>query len=119
MLTAERTKVEASRLREALKRLTPPRYGPDYVSFDGARVWSTGPGGVEVEARVGEGSFPRGPPRRPLLGLLEEVEGRWRWPSWRGGSWCGRPPPGGAPHRSSLLPGRQVVVRGVVRERWW
>ncbi len=45
-------------------------------------------------------------PRRPLLGLLEEVEGRWRWPSWRGGSWCGRPPPGGAPHRSSLLPGR-------------
>lgn len=76
MLTAERTKVEASRLKEALKRLTPPRYGPDYVSFDGARVWSTGPGGVEVEARVGEGSFPPvALPRRPLLGLLEEVEG--------------------------------------------
>lgn len=76
MLTAERTKVEASRLKEALKRLTPPRYGLDYVSFDGARVWSTGPGGVEVEARVGEGSFPPvALPRRPLLGLLEEVEG--------------------------------------------
>lgn len=76
MLTAERTKVEASRLKEALKRLTPPRYGLDYVSFDGARVWSTDPGGVEVEARVGEGSFPPvALPRRPLLGLLEEVEG--------------------------------------------
>ncbi|AFH40202.1 hypothetical protein [Thermus thermophilus] len=63
MLTAERTKVEASRLKEALKRLTPPRYGPDYVSFDGARVWSTGPGGVEVEAREGA----RGDPRVPLF----------------------------------------------------
>ncbi len=75
-MLAVATKVEASRLKEALKRLTPPRYGPDYVSFDGARGWSTGPGGVEVEARVGEGSFPPvALPRRPLLGLLEEVEG--------------------------------------------
>lgn len=76
MLTAERTKVEASRLKEALKRLTPPRYGLDYVSFDGTRVWSTGPGGVEVEARVGKGSFPPvALPRKPLLELLEGVEG--------------------------------------------
>ncbi len=70
------TKVEASRLKEALKRLTPPRYGMDYVSFDGARVWSTSPGGVEVEARVGEGSLPPvALPRKPLLELLEGVEG--------------------------------------------
>ncbi|MGC8905622.1 hypothetical protein [Thermus sp.] len=67
--------LEAARLREALKRMVPQP--TDYVSFDGARAWTSGM--VEVEIRVGEERLaPVALPRKFFLDLLEAAEGEVR-----------------------------------------
>lgn len=67
-------KVQAQTLYNALKQLVPPRY-IDYVSFDGVRAW-TSSSDLEVEIRIGDSLFsPIALPRKPLLDLLEDMEG--------------------------------------------
>lgn len=68
-------KIQAQDLHSVLKDLVPPRYAPDYVNFDGLRVWM-GSHEIEVEVRAGDTPFSTvALPRKPFIDLLETLQG--------------------------------------------